>query len=326
MRKSFGPIAKPLVSVLGVPLIERNLMALLRAGQREIVVAMPDRGDDDIDAWVKGRGAALARAAHASIEAVREGQARGNIGYAGEFHGIVQDLLVVFADNLTTLDLSEILVRHKASGADLTLATHDEPFAMPYGEVELIGERIAAYREKPIKRYRICSAVSVLGRRALEILHKQGQRPVGLSDLFRMAADEGQFIRAHQHAADWIDVNDANAIARAETMLLANREAFDCWLPEPSSETTLVAAQTINGLEIWQYRSTSGTSGAPDEPGWRNLGVFDDLDCDDGATRYRLFASPHGRPEDENSRGKLTHNAQADGHIRRALAIAMAAT
>ena len=145
MRKSNGPTIKPLVSVAGVPLLERNLQALIRFGIEDIHVVIPAQGEPELMEWVSSRAVRLIRAAGARLEIHEETIPRGNIGGCGDLHGKARDLLVVFADNLTTLDLRALLRDHDQGGAALTLAVHEEPFRMSFGEVRTEGDQVTGY-------------------------------------------------------------------------------------------------------------------------------------------------------------------------------------
>ena len=60
MRAGGAVVAKPLVPIRGVPLLEWNLAALLRAGFRDLVVAVPAH-TPEIGEFARARGAELAR-------------------------------------------------------------------------------------------------------------------------------------------------------------------------------------------------------------------------------------------------------------------------
>src|SRR5690349_8663320 len=107
MHSSGQEMPKPLIPVLGVPLLERNIHALLRAAVRKIIVAVPARVPE-VAAFVRERLTVLVRGAEAQVDCFIENTPLGNIGCAGLFRDQTEDLLVVYADNLTTLDLRTI--------------------------------------------------------------------------------------------------------------------------------------------------------------------------------------------------------------------------
>jgi len=216
-------LPKPLVPVAGVPLIEWNLRALLLHGLDQVVVAVP-AGDDAIAGFARERLAPAAAAAGASLRVLTEPTPLGNIGCAGLLRD-AGDVLVVFADNVTVLDLRALIDHHLASGAAMTLASHDEPFQLPYGRLELAGgDRVVAYTEKPELAVTVSSGTAVLSPAATGLL--AADTPTGMADLARELLRAGLPVRAFRHQAPWVDVNDAAAIPRAERLLEQHAAAF----------------------------------------------------------------------------------------------------
>jgi NDP-mannose synthase len=323
MRKSNGPTIKPLVSVAGVPLLERNLQALIRFGIDDIHVVIPAKGEPELMEWVSSRALRLIRAAGARLEIHEETIPRGNIGGCGELHGKARDLLVVFADNLTTLDLHALLRDHGEGGAALTLAVHEEPFRMSFGEVRTDGDQVTGYWEKPDKNFLISSGVSVLGAPALALLADQEQRPVGLSDLYRLVAGRGLKVRAFRHQAAWIDVNDGAAAIRAEKLVAENRADFDHWAPQHVPERMLHVISGADGVLLSRRDGRwllPAWSAAEDDGSWREMGSFDDLDEAAGAIfRHRVLSRAHsGDLAPDTGEAPVWVDGDALGSIRKA--------
>jgi NDP-mannose synthase len=243
MRSSGWPVPKPLVRVEGTPLLEWNLYPIFRAGFTQIVVSVPV----DLPAigdFVRTRASTLALAAGARVEVLEETRPLGNIGCAGLLRDRADTVLVVYADNLTTLDLRAVLRHHGGSDAGLTLSTHVEPFRLPYGEITVEHGRVVEYREKPEHQMLVCSAVSVLGSVALDIAAREA--PLGLVDLFHGLVREGEAVAEFRHDAPWVDVNDAAAVHRADALVAARRGAFACWSDPPTRTVTcaLITGET----------------------------------------------------------------------------------
>jgi len=225
VRRSIGPVPKPLLPVLGVPLLERNLTMLLRQGLRDVVVSVPG-SIPEIKQYTLTRGRALIEAGGGTLEIIEEVEPRGNIGCAVDLRGRAETVLVVLADNLTTLDLGHFIAVHQQSGAVMTLATHLESFRSSYGELEVESGRVIAYREKPARSVLICSGICALGMRALEAIPRH--EPLGMSGLVQNLISRGEFVGEYRHSAPWVDVNDAEALRRAEALVAQHAEQFDC--------------------------------------------------------------------------------------------------
>lgn len=275
MRSSGMPVAKPLIPVLGVPLLERNIHALLRAGVRRIVVAVPE-ALPEVAGFVRGRLTALGCAAGAEVVCFVEEKPLGNIGCAGFFRNETDNLLVVYADNLTTLDLRVIAAEHAAGAADMTIATHKQHFRMPFGEVRIENGDVRAYVEKPTCSFDVCSAVSVLGPAALAAL--PCGRPTGISNLVQFLIDDGRRVRSVPHTAPWIDVNDVASIPLAEALVAAHQRDFDLWSADPGEPQALCYESAGNRVSLSPLPRTT------DDP----LMIFDDLD--DEGSRIRRFS------------------------------------
>lgn len=231
MSRSGATRPKPLISAVGVSLLERNIHQLLKFGFDDITVAIP-AGNAEISAFVLERCSVACGACGARLKILSEERPLGNIGCAGLLADRADTVLVVYADNLTSLNLRDVIAEHRRSRADMTIAAHREPFQMPFGELVIEDGRVASYKEKPIYRFPVCSAISVLGPAATSAL--PSHRPTGLSELVLALIESGRQVRAFEHAAPWVDVNDLRLLRRAEELIIAHPDAFELWAAKAS--------------------------------------------------------------------------------------------
>ena len=226
MARSGVDAPKPLVPIAGVTLLERNLRLLLRHGFDRILVSVA-AGDIEVRDAVATRLRPIGDQAGIAVDELVEEGPLGNIGAVRLLVGAVDPVLVVYADNLTGIDLRQIYDDHVAGDADLTLAAHLEPFVMPFGELAADPDDpglLARYSEKPTYRPLVSSAVIVLGPRAVERAGVGG--PIGISQLAQALVDDGRVVRLWLHDAPWVDVNDRAAIDRAERLVAAHPDVF----------------------------------------------------------------------------------------------------
>ncbi|HET8946031.1 MAG TPA: NUDIX domain-containing protein [Candidatus Polarisedimenticolia bacterium] len=273
MRRSTGDeTPKPLVRVGGVPLLERNLFMLLRAGVGRIVIAVPADAPA-LCRFAETRCVQMGRALGARVEVFVETRPLGTIGAAALVETAAEDsLLVVNADNLTDLDLARLAARHRDSPAAMTVATHLHPFRIPFAEVTLQEGRVSAYREKPAFPVRVSSAVHVLGGAARAAL-RPGET-ADVPDLVARLLAAGERVEGFEHEAAWIDVNDAEALEAAELLLAARRDSFECWTTTRDEEVVGCLLQHDQQLLLeWRpetarcYASRWDTPGGRLEPG-----------------------------------------------------------
>ena len=303
MRASGAPVPKPLIPIRGVPLLERNLLRLFYSGFLNVVVAVPSHSPK-VASFVRSRGQALAEAMGAQLRLFEETQPLGNIGAAADLETGGNDLLVVFADNLTSLDLKALVRHHCESHSALTAAVHLEPFRVPYGEVQVRDGMIAAYHEKPEHRILISSGLFVLAPNATAHLPRSQRAEV--SWLVNRLLAERAKVTAFLHDAPWIDVNDSPTIERAEHLVARHPDAFECREPAPdrivvsavlySSDQLILEHRPQNSgryPNCWDLPGTLLESGQSAESAlqqelWNGLGVeltvdktpcvFDDVD------------------------------------------------
>lgn len=268
MQRSTGEgTPKPLVRVGGVPLLERNLYMLLRAGVERIVVAVPGHAPA-LGEFAKTRCVQIGRAARgARVEVLVEETPLGTIGAAALVDAPADgSLLVVNADNLTDLDLAACAEKHLRSTAALTVATHVHPFRVPFAEVEAEHGRVVAYREKPALPVLVSSAVAVLGPRARAVVRPR--QPMDMPDLVARLLAAGEVVESFLHDAAWIDVNDAEALEAAEVLFAGRRESFDCWSTAHEAEVVGCLLQHDGHLLLeWRPETARCYAAQWDTPG-----------------------------------------------------------
>jgi len=248
MAQSGVRVRKPLAPVVGVTLLERNLWMLARAGCRQIAIATSARAAVEEKPFTDD----LARRAASIgvvVELLVEERPLGNFGVVTRLSGRGQPVVVVFADNLTTLNLDELVRIHSQSKAALTLAAHTELFRMPYGELRVRPDdtsRLLTYVEKPSYDILISSGIAVISVEALNLVPHGSA--LGLSNVSNMLIDAGFSIYLHQHASPWVDANDSNGLRAAANLVQRERATFECWWVGPLASEGVLTLSSANGL------------------------------------------------------------------------------
>ncbi len=234
MRASFGRTHKALVKVLGVSMLERNILTLLSHNIREIFLAV-GTAERSLLAFARGRGHRVAYAGGAELKVFIEKYPLGTIGAARAVRIASDDLLVVNVDNLTSLDLSALVEHHRATKAALTVATHIEPLPIPFGQVSIKNGEIVEYAEKPVLPVSLCSGTYVLSRTAR--LSIPSGKPLSAPELVNILLHAKQKVSAFSHSSPWIDVNDSSSVDKAEELIMSNFEGFELWRQPAAHET-----------------------------------------------------------------------------------------
>jgi 8-oxo-dGTP pyrophosphatase MutT (NUDIX family) len=309
-----GP-SKPLRQVLGLSMLERNVLPLLAEGFGRIVVVVPAAATDLLD-WCTRRGRALAERAGARLEVHVERQARGTSGALDALPADTDAAVLTYADNLTDLSRSTLLDAHGSFGADLTVASHHEPFRLPYGRVSSADGWLTSYEEKPTIEVEVASGLYVVSAAAARARPALGR--FDMPELVRLRTTETARVATFRHAAAWIDVNEPAALTRADEKV-ADTPTLDAWLSDETARIEVVdAVVRCDGQWLLEARPNASklspglwdTPGGKLEPGEaprdalsrelaeelglvdpsaRAAGVFDELDPTAGWVRHHLF-------------------------------------
>lgn len=210
---------KPALPVAGVPLLGRQLRGLADAGITDTVVATGYRADvlrglvgDGSDHGVR-------------VRYVHEDAPLGTGGaLALALRDVPADQAVVVAngDQLTRHDLRAQLDRFAETGADLCIHARHETDARPFGLLDLDGDRITAFREKPATPV---AGVVNSGTYVLHagLLHDVPENTtVSLErEVFPQLIARGGTVIAHLEDAYSLDVGTPRALLRATQDVLA---------------------------------------------------------------------------------------------------------
>ena len=238
MIRSGVEVPKPLLKVGGTPLIERNLRQLLKHGFDHIVISV-DQEQFHIIQFIEESLRPLANSIGCSLNTMVEDQPLGNIGPARLLAELEQPALVVYADNITSIDLREIFDFHAAKTGEMTIAVHSQTLEMPFGEIRTHKDEVYEYNEKPCYQFLVCSAISVLSPVAMRSI--PAERSFGISELVRTLIHKKLRVSAFKHSAPWIDVNDHASLLEAETMVREHVHEFELWAPRSQFKSVYVS-------------------------------------------------------------------------------------
>lgn len=289
MRTSSDAPHKALVAVLGVPLVERNLLWLLASGLEDVYIAAA-ADEPALLEYIDGRGRALAASFGARLTLLIERAPLGTLG-AARLCATDDDLVVVNVDNLTSIDLNALLESHRRESAAMTIASHTETFCMPFGQLMADGNRILAILEKPQAEYRISSGTYVLAPNARKAI--AADRAVGAPDLVEALKRDYRLVVAHPHQAPWIDVNDQATLRRAEDLVARRYGDLECLWETPDEHRVVIARAANANLRVAEAGMPTPRSGGHGTswPGATLIVAFDEPLLSGRVIRCHLFES-----------------------------------
>ncbi|WBC09231.1 sugar phosphate nucleotidyltransferase [Micromonospora sp. WMMA1947] len=222
LRPYTSTLPKPLVPIgESHAILEIVLRQLADRGFTHVILAINHLGAL-IRAFV-GDGSRFGLA----VDYVEEDRPLSTIGpLFGIRHRLPEHFLVMNGDVLTDLDYADLLATHARSGAPLTVATYRRTVKIDFGVLELAGDKITSFSEKPVLHYRVSMGVYGLSRNT--IAHYPAGQPFGFDQLVLDLLGRGEPPAGYEFDGYWLD------IGRPEDYDEANRcfaELRDVLLP-----------------------------------------------------------------------------------------------
>ncbi len=207
LRPLTNDIPKPMISIGGKPILQRNIELLTAAGIREIAINLHHLPNSISDYFGDGH------LYGAEIWYVREPELLGTAGAVRNLSSFLTSgpFLVVYGDNLSTIDLTRLISFHNNRGGDATIAVFQRPDPSASGIVSFDDEgRITRFKEKPKANEVFSNWVNagyyVLESSVLDSIPKEGSSDFG-RDVFPKMLDNGAhlFAYAMKERLWWID-------------------------------------------------------------------------------------------------------------------------
>jgi NDP-sugar pyrophosphorylase family protein len=124
-----------------------------------------------------------------------------------------EHFLVLNGDILTDLDHADLLTSHVASGAPLTIGTYRRVVDVDYGVLEIRGEDVIGFREKPQLDYVVSMGIYGLSRTTLA--GYPAGRPFGFDELVLDLLRQGRRPHSYPFEGYWLDIGRPEDYARA---------------------------------------------------------------------------------------------------------------
>ena len=210
---------KPLMRVLGVPLLETIVSRVKDAGIEEIHLSLGYKADQIIDFCEQ-------RFADSTLFFHTEGNPLGTAGGVKNCIGTSEeDILVLSGDNIFDFDLQKILHSHISSGADFTLVGTVVPDPREYGVVIADEKgRVLGFQEKPTwekaEAFLVNTGMYVFKGPVLELIPEE--RPFDFSnDVFPLLLKNGARFRCCKAEGFWGDIGEPGALLEITHKLLS---------------------------------------------------------------------------------------------------------
>lgn len=211
MRPYTTVLPKPLLPLGDKPVLEHIIQQLAQQGLREIVLSVGYLGGL-IEAYF-GDGSKLGL----SLDYVRENEPLGTVGPIKLLERSEEPFLVMNGDILSDFDFSALSRFHIKRAPLLTVATYKKDVKIDLGVLELEGDSITSYTEKPILHHAVSMGIYCCSPNVLEYI-PNGKR-FDLPDLVNALIRDGQRVSSFRHHGYWLDIGRHEDYQKAQDEL-----------------------------------------------------------------------------------------------------------
>lgn len=209
LRPLTETVPKPMLSVGGRPLLETLVQSFLDQGFYRFDFSVNYRAET-IEEYF-GNGFRFG----AEIGYLREKEALGTAGSLSLMAKRPGDpFFVMNGDILTSINFRHMLDFHRQNGGAATMAVFEKGFDIPYGVVQIDGDKLVAIREKPTHNVFINAGIYILEPRVLDRI-KRGA-VLDMPDLFAQMVDDGETISTFPIREYWRDIGQHRDLDLAE--------------------------------------------------------------------------------------------------------------
>jgi dTDP-glucose pyrophosphorylase len=202
-------VPKPMLPVGGVPLLEIILRSLASQGFTDIRISVNYLAEVIVDHVGDGAQWGL------DVRYLREDKPLGTAGALAQLAGAIDEPFIVMnSDLLTRVDLRRMLQFHAREGAKATMGVREYAHEIPFGVVELEGNRVRAMSEKPVHRALVNAGIYVIDPAVLDLL-EHGEY-CDMPSLLGLAMQRGDRVDAFPIHEDWLDVGRPEDLSEAQ--------------------------------------------------------------------------------------------------------------
>lgn len=226
LRPFTDHLPKPMIPMMGRPLLERTFARLSQCGARDVVLSACYKPSGTIRYFEDGSRFDL------DMTYVLEEEPLGTGGAIGNARQHLDDSFFVFnADILCDIDLADMLAFHRKRGADVTIAATwvEDPTA--YGTISYDeGGRITKFKEKPapheVDSHYINAGIYLFEPDMLDYI--PAGRPVSVErEVFPALLADGRHLAVYRDTGYWMDIGTPQKYVQAHRDIFSGECGID---------------------------------------------------------------------------------------------------
>jgi dTDP-glucose pyrophosphorylase len=201
-------VPKPMIRVAGRPILERIILNLVGFGIRRVFLAINYLGHMVEEHF--GDGARLG----CRIDYLREERPLGTGGALALLPDPIEHpVLVMNGDLVTQANVGTLLDFHVEGKQAATVATRRYLHTVPFGCMDMEGDRVLRIEEKPTLSRAINAGIYVLDPAVIRRIPRDEE--TGIPTVLEECLGRGDVVRGFEVDEDWIDVGQHEQLRRA---------------------------------------------------------------------------------------------------------------
>jgi dTDP-glucose pyrophosphorylase len=201
-------IPKPMVEIGGMPLLERQIIALAEAGIKRIYISVNYLANLIEDYFKDGKRY------DTEIIYLKEVEKMGTAGALTLIEQIPQKpVLLINGDVFTNSNFNSLLEYHLQSEADFTVATTNYTIEIPYGVIHLDNQEVKSIEEKPTQIFLCNAGIYCLSSHAFRLI--SDHKLTNITELFNILISKSYKIAAFPIHEYWIDIGTPEDLDKA---------------------------------------------------------------------------------------------------------------
>jgi len=201
-------LPKPMIPIAGRPILEWLVLHLVECGIEHVFLSVHYLSEAIINYF--GDGSAFS----CHIHYLKENKPLGTGGSLTLLpEPPTAPILVMNGDLIATPDLAAMFEQHGRTDAKITIGTHRYAQQIPYGCMQIDGNQIVEFREKPTIEHLVNTGIYILEPELLTAIPRDTEYQI--TELFTQCLDQGDNLHAFEIVDDWLDIGHHEQLSRA---------------------------------------------------------------------------------------------------------------
>jgi NDP-sugar pyrophosphorylase family protein len=206
---------KPMIKIGEVPLIEHQVRNIASAGIGKIYISINYLGEI-IEEYL-GCGEKFGIEIHYLREEIKLGTA-GPLSLLPETP--TKPILVINGDIFTASDFNALFSFHASAKSELTIGAIDYRMDIPFGVINMNGDRVIEILEKPSQRYLCSAGIYAISPRALQVVPRGSK--YNMTELISENLNLGIPVSAFPIHELWSDIGTKDDLEKARKRFIKN--------------------------------------------------------------------------------------------------------